>query len=548
MPGERTPSPGQWRPFAHYTLTVFTLSSVQRCSVLACALAFLTNMTPHALGQADDVDVEIVIRTLKARMRYDVEKFTVEPGQRVKLTLENADDMPHNLVLCVMGEESGQQVGEVALTMGALGVERGWVPEDPRILAAIGQTPPKAAASIIFEAPEEEGAYPYVCTFPGHAPFMKGVMHVGVPDTSLRDLTYAVYEGRWNRLPNFSRMTPTRTGAQLDGVLRLETNGTRDAFGVVYKGTLAIEKAGLYRFDLGSDDGSRLLVDGRVAVNHDGAHGFVFKKGAINLPAGNVDFELQYFENGGDEALALQWSGPGFGWEYLSDPDATPQSASVVGIPLEPANGEAVIYRNFIEGAGVRAIGVGYPGNVNLAFDANRCRLAMIWLGGFMDGAKHWSGRGQGFQGPLGYGVIALPEAQGVTPATDAAAWPQPAVRAQGVQFLGYDLDASRRPTFRYRTANGVTVDDQVIPSEGATPTLVRSLKLSGEGSIHYLAARGAIKNLDDGRVAVTDANLIISIDAPGAQVSVREIDNQPALVVTAAAGTTIQQTYEWDF
>ena len=41
-------------------------------------------------------------------------------------------------------------------------------------------------------------------------------------------------------------------------------------------------------------------------------------------------------------------------------------------VPFE----EAIIYRNFIEGAGTRAIGVGYPEKLNLAFDANEMRLA----------------------------------------------------------------------------------------------------------------------------------------------------------------------------
>ena len=49
-------------------------------------------------------------------------------------------------------------------------------------------------------------------------------------------------------------------------------------------------------------------------------------------------------------------------------------------IPLMPTS-EAIIYRNFIQGAGSRAIGVGFPEHANLAFDANEIRLAMIWQG-----------------------------------------------------------------------------------------------------------------------------------------------------------------------
>ena len=68
-----------------------------------------------------------------------------------------------------------------------------------------------------------------------------------------------------------------------------------------------------------------------------------------------------------------------------------------------------VIYRNFIQGAGPRAIGVGYPEKANLAFDANDLRIALIWQGGFMDASRHWTGRGEGFQPPMGDNVVALP-------------------------------------------------------------------------------------------------------------------------------------------
>ncbi|HEX3315575.1 MAG TPA: PA14 domain-containing protein, partial [Gemmataceae bacterium] len=68
-------------------------------------------------------------------------------------------------------------------------------------------------------------------------------------------------------------------------------------------------------------------------------------------------------------------------WVYLSDGKKAGLPSGVAGkksIPLVPET-EAIIYRNFIEGAGARAIGVGYPEHVSLAFDANDLRIAMIW-------------------------------------------------------------------------------------------------------------------------------------------------------------------------
>ncbi|HEU5118937.1 MAG TPA: c-type cytochrome, partial [Isosphaeraceae bacterium] len=99
-------------------------------------------------------------------------------------------------------------------------------------------------------------------------------------------------------------------------------------------------------------------------------------------------------------------------WRFLSDGTdaAIPTGLGREPIPLVASNDEAILYRNFIEGAGPRAIGVGYPEAVNLAFDANSFTVAMVWQGAFMDAARHWTGRGDGFQPPMGRNILHLPE------------------------------------------------------------------------------------------------------------------------------------------
>ena len=116
---------------------------------------------------------------------------------------------------------------------------------------------------------------------------------------------------------------------------------------------------------------------------------------------------------------------------------------------------EAIIYRNFIEGAGPRAIGVGYPEKANLAFDANDLRLALIWQGAFIDAARHWTDRGDGFQPPLGDNVLHLPAgvAFAVLAKADAAVADAIGRRSSGYKFRGYRLTPDERPTFLYACA-----------------------------------------------------------------------------------------------
>ena len=153
-------------------------------------------------------------------------------------------------------------------------------------------------------------------------------------------------------------------------------------------------------------------------------------------------------------------------WEYLSDGDraALPVGLLVAKMELVPET-EPIIYRNFIDGAGPRAIGTGYPEKLNLAFDANKLRLAMVWQGSFIDASRHWNGRGQGFQPPLGHNVLRFEDAPAVAILEQAdQPWPTDAEKKSGYEFRGYALDRFRRPTFRY-TLSGIEFSDHFVPN-----------------------------------------------------------------------------------
>jgi hypothetical protein len=194
-------------------------------------------------------------------------------------------------------------------------------------------------------------------------------------------------------------------------------------------------------------------------------------------------------------------------WRYLADGDKAAVPAGLVREPIELTPQDSpIIYRNFIEAAGTRAIGVGYPEGANLAWDANGQRLALIWHGAFIDASRHWNGRGQGFEAPLGDDVIALPEGPPFARLASANdPWPYGAARGLGFRFRGYQLDDRQQPTFRY-ACEGVNFADYVVPIENAAaaarPGLRRTLSLSGEGSggtWHFLAAAGKVDSVEPG-------------------------------------------------
>ncbi len=189
-------------------------------------------------------------------------------------------------------------------------------------------------------------------------------------------------------------------------------------------------------------------------------------------------------------------------WEYLKDGTRAhlPRGLVTGSMELVPI-GEAVIYRNFIQDAGPRAIGIGYPEGVNLAFDANEMRIALLWQGQFIDAKKHWTGRGQGFEGPLGENILKLPATPPLGVLVDDK-WPTGKAKEIGYKFRGYKLSPDQRPTFLY-SYQGVTVEDTpdtATPNKGAL--MSRKFQLatdSAPAGLVFRAASGKIQDAGDG-------------------------------------------------
>ncbi len=223
-------------------------------------------------------------------------------------------------------------------------------------------------------------------------------------------------------------------------------------------------------------------------------------------------------------------------WLYLSDGGRAqvPVGMGKHSIPLVPTT-SAIVYRNFIAGAGTRAIAVGYPEKASLAFDANELRLALIWQGAFLDAARHWTDRGVGFEGPLGDNVVALhggvPFA--VLPKADSP-WPTKSAKALGDRFLGYRLTPDDRPTFRYVAAGARVEDFPNAATIGKEVGLRRTIAVTAPRGIDHLYFRAAAGNkvepLADGWYRIDDTWKVKV--AKGAPPKARKVGGKTELLV----------------
>ncbi len=121
-------------------------------------------------------------------------------------------------------------------------------------------------------------------------------------DTSVED--FVKVEGKKPTLKridknlNFRSNGPTFPGTKLD-----------NHFAIRWTGKIKIPKTDKYTFFLESDDGSRLLIDGKVVVDNGGLHDMQEQSGDVELKEGEHEIVVDYFENENDggAGCVLSW-------------------------------------------------------------------------------------------------------------------------------------------------------------------------------------------------------------------------------------------------
>jgi putative heme-binding domain-containing protein len=222
-------------------------------------------------------------------------------------------------------------------------------------------------------------------------------------------------------------------------------------------------------------------------------------------------------------------------WIYLEQGRQARPPRGLVQEPLTLlASEEAVMLRRSWPGVGKRGIGVGYPEQVNLVFDAEQMRLAMLWKGRFADPGGVWRSQGHGTVRPLDGPVLTLGDGPDLT--NPAVPW-EPSEsqrRPPGFRFAGYELDDRRRPRLRY-VAAGVTVEEFFVP--GADQSLRRTVVLGRDmldGARQFRLLAGKTVEPQENRSFVADTGL---------RLNVRSVDGLPLEVVETAAGQELRVT-----
>ncbi len=144
-----------------------------------------------------------------------------------------------------------------------------------------------------------------------------------LPEKSLSNIdpvsgiSYKYFEGNWDSIPDFNSLVPVKEG-YLEN-FNFEPRAEVEYFGFQYKGIISVPADDVYTFYTGSDDGSRLYINGKLVVDNDGLHGMKEEEGSIALSKGYHSILIEYFEKTGGDDLKISIEGGGFKKQIIPD-------------------------------------------------------------------------------------------------------------------------------------------------------------------------------------------------------------------------------------
>jgi azurin len=119
--------------------------------------------------------------TANDAMKFSVTEIHAQPGEKLRIALTNLGRMPkqamaHNWVLITPRDDAAV----LSFANALAGRMPDYLPEDKSaVLAHTKLLGGGEADTVEFTVPTAPGAYPFLCTFPGHAALMRGKLIVG---------------------------------------------------------------------------------------------------------------------------------------------------------------------------------------------------------------------------------------------------------------------------------------------------------------------------------------------------------------------------------
>jgi len=357
---------------------------------------------------------------------------------------------------------------------------------------------------------------------------------------TFKDLKFGVYKGNFRTVADIEKIKPETSGNV--ALLNWNVSNAENEFAVKYIGKINVPDAGKYTFTAVHGGNTQMKINGIDAFKNGWLNSGESRQATIDLPAGDVDFEMYYWKADGwlAPALGLYAESATIRKQALHYSNSTLVANPTSPIMLNPTT-EPVVFRSFMdirEGEKgkriVHAVSVGNKENIHYTYDLDNGALFQIWKGGFLNTTPMWNDRGDGSSKPMG-SLTSL----GDTPLlnvlnTATAAWGD---LDASYRPRGYELDEAGQPTFKYDYA-GVNVSDKTTPSEDGK-LFKREITVKGSAANLYarLAVAKTITKANDGLFIIGENSYYIKV-IEGTP-SIRESAGMKELVLPAGEKIT---------
>ncbi|MBD3627768.1 DUF1080 domain-containing protein [Cyclobacterium sp.] len=350
----------------------------------------------------------------------------------------------------------------------------------------------------------------------------------------IKDITYDLYKGRFEEVPDFSKFTPERSG-QMEK-LTANIRGADEQFLIRYKAFLELENDGMLKFNLSAPGGAGALSVGDEQVI---AASMGNLSGELQLTAGKHPVEILYakVQDWVQPGIGLEVSGPGIRPVQLSDKTFT-SSSGPDPILVDPK--ERPVLRSFMDipdGHRVtHAVSVGSPYKVHYTYDMDQGNLVQVWKGGFLNATPMWNSRGDGSSRPMGaitrFGTPALPIAR---LQSLEQSWPVDTL-GTGYKVHGYKiLSNDHHLQFMFEGFGAEVADELEILADGKGLKRILTIKNARESTYVRLAKGEQIVDLGEGLFVIGDKSYYLQLEDPDQfKPEIRSIDGMMELLIPA--------------
>jgi hypothetical protein len=118
-------------------------------------------------------------------------------------------------------------------------------------------------------------------------------------------IAFSKYYGKWDKLPDFSKLKAETTGIK-ETISLTEKEQAESNYGIVFSGYIKFDKSDIYTLTIASDDGSRLYIDGKLLIDNDGCHSIEEKRFQGDFGKGYHKIRVEFFQGTQVTALSVK--------------------------------------------------------------------------------------------------------------------------------------------------------------------------------------------------------------------------------------------------